>query len=175
MSKHKRRKQSRHPCPLCAEPRPNPGLPITIPFGIPTYWSPEAALAIFELIDEMRDIILAVYDTYLQDAARDNGNRRQPIGWPSRTMSCRFDWRPAQRRGRRPRCFAELQNSKKSGATLSNAFTQIPAPQHTGKKLRNRAGANTWRVPLCETEERFAGTWWARLLRKPAEQCRSSS
>ena len=74
MTKHKRQKQSRHPCPLCAEPRPNPGLPLTIPFGIPTYWSPEAALAIFEFIDEMRDIILGVYGTHIQDAARQ---RRQ--------------------------------------------------------------------------------------------------
>jgi hypothetical protein len=71
MSKRKRRKQHRRACPLCAEPRPNRGLPLNIPFGIPTYWSPEAALAIFELIDEMRDIILAVYDTHLQDAARE--------------------------------------------------------------------------------------------------------
>jgi hypothetical protein len=71
MSKHKRRKQLRHACPLCAEPRPHPGLPVTIPFGVPTYWSPETALAIFEFIDEMRDIILAVYDTHLQDAARN--------------------------------------------------------------------------------------------------------
>jgi hypothetical protein len=33
-------------------------------------WSPEAALAIFEFIDEMRDIVLAVYRTDIQDAAR---------------------------------------------------------------------------------------------------------
>jgi hypothetical protein len=70
MTKHKRHKQSRYPCPLCAEPRPNSGLPITIPFGIPTYWSPEAALAIFEFVDEMRDIILGAYRTDIQDAAR---------------------------------------------------------------------------------------------------------
>jgi hypothetical protein len=70
MTKHKRRKQTRRACPLCAEPRPNPGLPIAIPFGIPTYWSPGAALAIFEFIDEMRDIVLAVYRTDIQDAAR---------------------------------------------------------------------------------------------------------
>jgi hypothetical protein len=70
MTKHKRHKQSRHPCPLCAEPRPSTGLPIAIPFGIPTYWSPEAALAIFEFVDEMRDIILAVYGTHIRDAAR---------------------------------------------------------------------------------------------------------
>jgi hypothetical protein len=73
MTAQKRRKQSRHPCPLCAEPRPNPGLPSAVPFGIPTHWSPEAALAIFEFIDEMRDIILAVYATHIQDAARQQG------------------------------------------------------------------------------------------------------
>ena len=71
MTKPTRRKQSRHRCLLCAEPRPNSGLPLTIPFGIPTYWSPEAALAIFEFVDEMRDIILAVYATQLEDAARE--------------------------------------------------------------------------------------------------------
>jgi hypothetical protein len=70
MTKHQRRKQSRNACPLCAEPRPDHGLPLTIPCGIPTHWSPETALAIFELIDEMRDIILAVYRTQIQDAAR---------------------------------------------------------------------------------------------------------
>ena len=73
MTKHKRRKQSRYTCPFCTEPRPNPGLPIAIPFGIPTYWSPDAALAIFEFVDEMRDIILAVYATHIQDAPRQRG------------------------------------------------------------------------------------------------------
>ena len=70
MTKPKRRKPSRHACPLCAEPRPDHGLPPTIPHGIPTYWLPETALAIFEFIDEMRDIILAVYSTHIQDALR---------------------------------------------------------------------------------------------------------
>ena len=70
MTKHKRRKQSRRSCPLCGEPRPNIGLPIAIPFGIPTYWSPETALAIFEFVNEMRDIVLAVYGTQIQHSAR---------------------------------------------------------------------------------------------------------
>jgi hypothetical protein len=70
MTKHKRCKQPRRLCPLCAKPRSNPSLPLTIPFGIPTYWSPDAALALFEFIDEMRDIILAVYSTHLQDEAQ---------------------------------------------------------------------------------------------------------
>jgi hypothetical protein len=74
MTKRKRRKSPRHACPLCAAPRPGHGLPLTLPFGIPTYRSPEAALAIFEFIDDMRDVILAAYCTQLQDAAR---NQRQ--------------------------------------------------------------------------------------------------
>jgi hypothetical protein len=73
MTKQKRRRPSRQACPLCAEPRSNPGLPLIIPFGIPTYWEPETALAIFTFIDEMRDIILAVYRSELQDAARKQG------------------------------------------------------------------------------------------------------
>ncbi len=67
MTKQKRRK----PCPLCGEPRLNPGLPSAIPFAIPTYWSPDAALAVFDFIDGVRDIILAVYGTQIEDAARE--------------------------------------------------------------------------------------------------------
>ena len=70
MTKPTRRKPPRRACPLCAEPPRYGGLPTAIPFAIPTYWSPEAALAIFEFIDEMRDIVLAVYRTDIQDAAR---------------------------------------------------------------------------------------------------------
>ena len=60
----------RRECPLCAEQPRYCGLPAAIPFGVPTYWSPETALAIFEFIDEMRDIVLAVYATHIDDAAR---------------------------------------------------------------------------------------------------------
>ena len=73
MTTQKRRKQSRRRRPLCAEPRPNPGLPSAGPFGIPTHRSADAALAIFEFIDDRRDIILAVYRTHIQDAARQRG------------------------------------------------------------------------------------------------------
>jgi hypothetical protein len=45
----------------------------TIAFGIPTYWSPETTLAIFEFIDEMRTVILAVHGTHIQDEARRQG------------------------------------------------------------------------------------------------------
>ncbi len=68
MAKHNRKR--RHNCPICAAPRHEPALPLTIPIGIPTYWSPEQALAFFELIDEMRAVIVAVYGMHLQDEAR---------------------------------------------------------------------------------------------------------
>jgi hypothetical protein len=73
MIKRQRRSTSRPACPLCAEPTPNRSLPPTIAFGIPTYWSPETALAIFEFIDEMRTAILAVHGTHIQDEARRQG------------------------------------------------------------------------------------------------------
>jgi len=70
VSKPRRRRWPRHACPLCAKPRFNQGLPTTIPLGIRTYWSAETALAVFEIVDEIRDIILAVYTPDIQDAAR---------------------------------------------------------------------------------------------------------
>ncbi len=69
MAKQKRTKRV-HPCPICSGPRHKSGLPLTVPFGIPTYWSPDEALAIFEFIDEMRDVIIAVYRDHLHDTAR---------------------------------------------------------------------------------------------------------
>ncbi len=70
MTKQKRATRRRNACPICAEPRREPGLPLTVPFGIPTYWSPDEALAIFEFIDEMRNLIAAIYATRLTEAAR---------------------------------------------------------------------------------------------------------
>ena len=70
----KKNSKSEDPCPICAAPRPQPGLPLSVPFGIPTYWSPNQALAIFEFIDEMRDIIAALYNTKLHDEARRQAN-----------------------------------------------------------------------------------------------------
>jgi hypothetical protein len=75
VTKPKRRRWPPHACPLCAEPRFNHGLPPTIPLGVPTYWSADTALAVFDLIDQIRDIVLAVYGPDIQDAARQE---RQP-------------------------------------------------------------------------------------------------
>jgi len=70
MAKRQHSKPPHPSCPICAGPRSALGLPLTIPFGIPTCWSAEEALAIFAFIDEMRDKILAVYGADLQHARR---------------------------------------------------------------------------------------------------------
>ena len=75
MTKRQRRKTARPVCPLCAKLPPDCARPLTIPFGIPTYWSRETAFAVFEFIDEMRTIILAAYPTQIQDEAQ----RQHPL------------------------------------------------------------------------------------------------
>jgi hypothetical protein len=45
--------------------------PQTISLQIPTYWTPEQAFAVFELIDELRDAIWRCYDLQLQEDYRD--------------------------------------------------------------------------------------------------------
>ena len=47
---------------------------LTIPLQIPTYWTPEQAFAVFELIDELRDAIAAeASGDDLRDIARQQG------------------------------------------------------------------------------------------------------
>jgi len=70
MAKRKQRKRTTLPCATCPKAQPQAGLPLTIPLGVPAYWTPEEALAVFELIDGLRDKLLAVYQADLQDALR---------------------------------------------------------------------------------------------------------
>jgi hypothetical protein len=51
------------------------GLPQAIPLAIPTSWTPEEALAVFELVDDLRDRIWSFYQINLQDLMRQ---QRQP-------------------------------------------------------------------------------------------------
>ena len=44
------------------------GLPHAIP--PPTYWTPEQAIAVFELVDDLREAIWSIYQTNLQDLTR---------------------------------------------------------------------------------------------------------
>ena len=46
---------------------PSTGLPFTIPFAIPAYWTPEQALAVAELLDDLRDRIWDHYHLQLHE------------------------------------------------------------------------------------------------------------
>ena len=46
------------------------GLQHSIPLAIPTYWTPEQAIAVFELIDDLRERIWSIYQINLQDLTR---------------------------------------------------------------------------------------------------------
>ena len=39
---------------IAEQPKSPPGLPLTINFKIPADWTPEQALAVFELLDDLR-------------------------------------------------------------------------------------------------------------------------
>jgi hypothetical protein len=47
------------------------GLPLTVSLQIPTYWTPEQAFAVFELIDDLQDAIWHCYKIHLVDEFRD--------------------------------------------------------------------------------------------------------
>jgi len=51
------------------------GFQYAIQLAIPTYWTPEQAIAVFELIDDLRDQIWSIYHTDLQQMIR---LQRQP-------------------------------------------------------------------------------------------------
>jgi hypothetical protein len=51
------------------------GLKHAIPLQIPTYWTPEQAIAVFELLDDLREQIWSSYQTDLQEMTRQ---QRQP-------------------------------------------------------------------------------------------------
>ena len=40
-------------------------------FEIPDYWTPEQALAVYELFDDLRELILSRYDLQITDAVRE--------------------------------------------------------------------------------------------------------
>lgn len=48
-----------------------PGLPLTIPFAIPAYWTPEQAQAVIELLDDLRERIAAHYQMQLIELYRE--------------------------------------------------------------------------------------------------------
>jgi hypothetical protein len=54
---------------------------LTIPFAIPAYWTPDEALAVVELLDDLRELIWAHYGMQVIDEARQHhqsGSDSQP-------------------------------------------------------------------------------------------------
>jgi hypothetical protein len=73
MAKRKttKRRQRHDPCIPGRTIAPHsPGLPHATPLAIPTYWTPEQAIAVFELVDDLRETIWAIYQTNLQELTR---------------------------------------------------------------------------------------------------------
>lgn len=54
------------------------GLQRGIPFIIPEDWSPEQALAVIELLDDLREVIYLRYQLQLQDLLREQYQTRTP-------------------------------------------------------------------------------------------------
>ena len=52
-------------------PPPSTRTLLTIPFPIPAYWSPEQALAVAELLEDLCEFIWAHYGVQLTDAYRE--------------------------------------------------------------------------------------------------------
>ena len=50
---------------------PSTRLLLTIPFSIPAYWTPEQALAVVELLEDLRDLIWSHYGPQLRDEYRE--------------------------------------------------------------------------------------------------------
>jgi flavoprotein len=51
--------------------------PHAVPIALPTYWTPEQAIAVFELVDDLRETIWSIYQTHLQDLTRQQ--RQSPV------------------------------------------------------------------------------------------------
>ena len=50
---------------------PSTQLLLTIPFAIPAYWTPEQALAVVELLEDLRDLIWSHYGAQLREEYRE--------------------------------------------------------------------------------------------------------
>ena len=64
------RRQRRAPRTSDRGPAHVAGLQYAIPLAIPTYWSPEQAIAVFEIIDDLREQIWSIYQADLQRMIR---------------------------------------------------------------------------------------------------------
>jgi hypothetical protein len=94
---------------------------------IPRTWTPEEALAVFELIDELRDKICALYLGQLQDLLRE-----QPAGARMRATRPLITDRPEPRALRLPSQIAPGPDQEPSCCSIMTAIPSsrpaLPAP-----------------------------------------------
>jgi hypothetical protein len=57
--------------PAESPPPPAPNRPWAAHLLIPTLWTPEQALAVVELLDELREAVATLYASQIQDLLRD--------------------------------------------------------------------------------------------------------
>jgi len=88
------------------------GTPLTISLQIPTYWTPEQAFAVFELVDELRETIWRCYALQLQQEYRDQRRHHDADYDPIEPTICRSD----------------LQSPSKTQRGLSAPFVAIAPP-----------------------------------------------
>lgn len=56
---------------------PSTRLLLTIPFAIPAYWTPEQALAVVELLEDLRELIWSHYGAQLLEEYREQSGSLQ--------------------------------------------------------------------------------------------------
>jgi hypothetical protein len=76
-TKRRKRRDARitEPAPHPAKPLHSVGLPLGVQLEIPTYWTPEQAIAVYEIVEDLRERIWSIYQINLQELLQQ---QRQP-------------------------------------------------------------------------------------------------
>ena len=116
--------------------------PLTISLQIPTYWTPEQAFAVFELVDELRDTIWRCYALQLQEEYRDQ--RRHLDAETCRVSASPLIQWSCRRKGR-PGALCPSSKSPTSGNSGVQLF-ELRRQQHlhpAGSRARICSSAST--------------------------------
>ena len=118
------------------------GTPLTISLQIPTYWTPEQAFAVFELVDELRETIWRCYALQLQQEYRDQRRHHDADYDPIEPTICRSD----------------LQSPSKTQRGLSAPFVAIAPPLRGFTQpltaSQARSSLTRWRYSKAQLGER---------------------
>ena len=120
--------------------------PLTISLQIPTYWTPEQAFAVFELVDELRETIWRCYALQLQQEYRDQRRHHDADYDPIEPTICRSDLQSNSKGPIGPfRCdcttFARIHTATNIPRHLGEAAAHLRAPILLERGLFWRVGA----------------------------------